>query len=70
MIHPTAIVSTAAQLGKNVHIGAYSIVNAGVHIGDDTVIESHCEIGHASALAEDQPLLIGKRSLILSLIHI
>jgi len=38
-IHPTAIVSTKANLGINIKIGAYSIVEDDVEIGDD------CEIG-------------------------
>lgn len=66
MIHPTALVSPSAKLGASVSIGAYSIVNDHVELGDGTVIESHCEIGHASSLAGGKPLVIGKNSLIRS----
>ena len=43
-IHPTAIVSTGAQLGDNVEIGAYSIIGADVKIGEGTSIKSHVVI--------------------------
>ncbi|QOC22995.1 acyl-ACP--UDP-N-acetylglucosamine O-acyltransferase [Wenzhouxiangella sp. AB-CW3] len=39
MIHDTAIVEQGARLGRNVSIGAYSIIGSQVEIGDD------CEIG-------------------------
>ncbi|TOF67929.1 N-acetyltransferase, partial [Vibrio parahaemolyticus] len=44
-IHPTAIVSENAELGKNVTIGAYSIIHENVVIGDNTIVESYCELG-------------------------
>lgn len=37
-IHPTAIVSPKAQLGKNIKIGPYSIIEDNVIIGDDCII--------------------------------
>lgn len=43
-IHATAIVDPAARLGKNVEIGAYSIIGAEVEIGDDTWIGPHVVI--------------------------
>lgn len=51
MIHPTAIVHPAAELGANVSIGAYSVIGEHVVIGVDTwvgphvVIEGHTRIG-------------------------
>ena len=51
MIHPSAIIDPGARLGRNVSIGAYSIIGAHVEIGDDTwvgphvVIEGHTRIG-------------------------
>jgi acyl-[acyl carrier protein]--UDP-N-acetylglucosamine O-acyltransferase len=66
MIHPSAIVSPKAKLGANVKIGPFSIVHDNVDIGDNTVIDSHCEIGYPSALAGDRPLIIGANSLIRS----
>lgn len=44
MIHPTAIVSPKAELGRNVYVGPYSIIGDGVILHDDNRIESHCVI--------------------------
>jgi acetyltransferase-like isoleucine patch superfamily enzyme len=66
MIHPTAIVNSKAQIGKNVTIGPYTIIHDNVTIGDSTTIESFCEIGYPSPLAEAKSLLIGTNSLIRS----
>ena len=41
MIHPSAIVSPLATIGKNVRIGPYCIVGANVELGDDCVLHSH-----------------------------
>lgn len=60
MIHPSAIVSAKAELGRNVEIGPFTIVHDHVRLGDDAVIGSHCEIGHPSPLAEGRPLAIGQ----------
>ncbi len=43
-IHPTAIVDPTSKLGKNVKIGAYSIIGENVSIGDESVILSHVTI--------------------------
>lgn len=54
MIHATAIVHPDARLGRNVSIGAYSIIGPHVEIGDDNwigphvVIEGHTRIGCAN----------------------
>ncbi|MEW8050908.1 MAG: acyl-[acyl-carrier-protein]--UDP-N-acetylglucosamine O-acyltransferase, partial [Candidatus Thiodiazotropha sp.] len=34
-IHPTAIVDTGAELGRNVSVGPHSIIGPHVVIGDD-----------------------------------
>ncbi len=61
-IHPTAIVHPAAELGKDVEIGAYTIVEEDVIIGDGTRIATGafldsgtrvgkgCTIGHHAIL--------------------
>ncbi|MDX1704874.1 acyl-ACP--UDP-N-acetylglucosamine O-acyltransferase [Pseudidiomarina sp.] len=41
MIHPTAIIDEGAKLGRNVRVGAYSIIGANVEIGDDCDIGPH-----------------------------
>lgn len=48
MIHPTAIVSPHARIGKNVRIGPFCVVGADVELGDDCVLHSHVVIeGHS-----------------------
>jgi UDP-N-acetylglucosamine acyltransferase len=44
-IHPTAIISKYAKLGKGNHIGAYTIIKDNVTIGDNNYIGDHCIIG-------------------------
>lgn len=44
-VHPTAIVDATVQIGKDVHIGAYTIVEKGSVIGDGAVIEAQVFIG-------------------------
>lgn len=47
MIHPTAVVSKEANLGANVRVGPYAVVESGAQIGEDCVIEAHSVItGH------------------------
>lgn len=43
-IHPTAILHPTAQLGENVSVGAYTVIEQGVVIGDDCHIASHVVI--------------------------
>ncbi len=64
MIHPSALVDPRARLGERVSIGAFSIVHGDVEIGDDTVIENHCDVGHPTPLAEGAPLILGAGALL------
>ena len=43
-IHPTAIISSKAELGRNVSIGPYSIIGDDVILHDDVQVASHCVI--------------------------
>jgi UDP-N-acetylglucosamine acyltransferase len=43
-IHPTAIIASAAEIGNNVEIGAYSIIGPKVKMGDGCVIGPHVVI--------------------------
>jgi UDP-N-acetylglucosamine acyltransferase len=54
MIHPTAIIDPAAKLGKNVSVGAYTVIGADVTIADDCWIGPHVVISG--------PTRIGKRN--------
>ena len=58
-------ISKKAQIGKNVTIGPWTIINDNVAIGDNTAIESHCVIGAKSKLAKGK-LVIGANSYIRS----
>lgn len=66
MIHPSAIISKHARIGRDVKIGPFSIVYDNAHIGDGTVIDGYCEIGYPTPLAEGRPLVIGANSTIRS----
>jgi len=56
MIHPTAIVSSKAELGADVYVGPYSIIGDHVTIHDGVRLESHvvlagpCEIGEKTEI--------------------
>jgi UDP-N-acetylglucosamine acyltransferase len=49
-IHPTALVSPGAKLGKNVRIAPYAVVEDEVEIGDDCEIGAHAVIKTFSKL--------------------
>lgn len=53
MIHPTAIVSSEAEIGANVSIGAYSIIADHVQIGDGTDIGPHVVIDPYTRIGEN-----------------
>lgn len=44
-IHPSAVVADSAVVGKNVHIGAFSIIGENAIIADHTVLEARVTIG-------------------------
>jgi UDP-3-O-[3-hydroxymyristoyl] glucosamine N-acyltransferase len=64
-IHPTAVVSASARVGKDVSIGAFAVIGADVEIGDGTVLFSlvsvyprarigkHCLIHSHVSIRED-----------------
>lgn len=66
MIHPSAIIAPEASIGADVSIGAFTIVHGNAVIGAGTRIDSHCEIGYPTPLAEGAPLILGRDSLIRS----
>ena len=66
MIHPTAIISDKAIIGKNVKIGQFTTIYDNVEIGDNSVIEGYCELGVTNHLSEERPLQISKNSYIRS----
>ena len=52
-IHPTAIISPKAELGKDVRVDAYAVVGAGVRIGAQTIIKHHATIDQNTLIGED-----------------
>ena len=44
-VHPTAVVDASVQLGANVHVGAFTVIEKGTVIGDGAVIEAQVFIG-------------------------
>ena len=43
-IHPSAVVSTRARIGRDCHIGPYSVIGDDVELGDGVRLESHCVV--------------------------
>lgn len=52
-IHPTAIVADDVELGENVVVGPYSIVEKNVKIGDGTVLVSHVRLGNGTRIGRN-----------------
>jgi len=52
-IHKTAIVSPKAQLGENIKIGAFTIIEDDVQIGDNTEIQNHCIIASGTTIGKN-----------------
>ena len=44
-IHPTAVIGQAVQLGRDVHVGPWTVIEDGAVIGDSAVIEAQVFIG-------------------------
>ena len=56
MIHPTAIIHPEAKLGAGVSVGAYSVIEAGVEIGDNTRIGPHVVITGRTRISCDNQI--------------
>jgi UDP-N-acetylglucosamine acyltransferase len=67
-IHPTAVVSAAAEIGDGVEIGPHAVIHDWVRIGAGTRIHAHAVLGdapqHLSYAGEETWLEIGERNLI------
>lgn len=55
-IHATAIIDPSASLGKNVSVGAYSVIGPDVVIGDDCDIRSHVVINGPSTIGSNNTI--------------
>ena len=58
-IHPTAIVDPGAELGSDVTLGPYSIVEGDVTIGDGTRLGSHVIIGAHTIIGKENRIFHG-----------
>jgi UDP-3-O-[3-hydroxymyristoyl] glucosamine N-acyltransferase len=52
-VHPTAVVATSATLGKNVTVGAGTVVEDGASIGDNAVLYPQVYVGADAAIGAD-----------------
>ncbi len=59
MIHNTAIVSSKAQIGNNVEIGPYSIIEDKVIIADNCRIGAHVTLASGTVLGKDVQIYNG-----------
>jgi UDP-N-acetylglucosamine acyltransferase len=61
-IHPTAVISSGAEIGLGVEIGPYSVVGPAVRIGDDTHIGAHVVIDGVTTIGREN-VIVGQASL-------
>lgn len=52
-IHPSAVISKSARLGKNVTVGPYCVIGDEVEIGDDSIIGPHAVIAKWTTLGKE-----------------
>ena len=52
-VHPTAVISPTAKLGKDISVQPYAVIEDGAVIGDRTVIGAGGYIGHGSRVGAD-----------------
>mgnify|MGYP006289481999 CR=1 FL=1 len=57
--HETAIVDPDAELGENIEIGPYSIIEANVKIGSGTQIGSHVQVKGATRIGSNNEIFNG-----------
>ena len=58
-IASTAIIAESAQIGKDVYIGAYAVIDEGVVIGDNTQIYPHTYVGKNARIGEGSLIYSG-----------
>lgn len=55
-VHRTAVIGRNAEIGDNVSVGAYAVVEDGASIGDGTSIGSHAVVGSGVRIGKDSQL--------------
>lgn len=73
-VHPSASVAADAEIGENVSIGAFCLVESGAKIGAGTVVFPQCYIGRKAVLGENcwlypqvslrEAVILGKRVIV------
>lgn len=58
-IHPTAIIDKGAELGKDVEIGPYCVIEDGVRIGDNTKLWHGVYVAKGTTIANDCHIHMG-----------
>jgi len=56
LIHSQAIIDPDARLAKDVSVGPFSVIGAGVEIGEGTVIDSHVVINGPSRIGRENKI--------------
>jgi len=56
LIHSQAIIAPGARLAKDVSVGPFSIIGAGVEIGEGTVIDSHVVINGPTRIGRENKI--------------
>ena len=52
-VHPSAVIDQTAKLGRSVSIQPFVVIEAGVEIGDETVIGAGSYIGHGTTIGRN-----------------
>ncbi|MBK8574659.1 MAG: UDP-3-O-(3-hydroxymyristoyl)glucosamine N-acyltransferase [Elusimicrobia bacterium] len=52
-IHPTAVIAPSAKVGRNVTLGAFTVVEEGAVIGDNTILYAHVYVGFDTTIGSD-----------------
>ena len=58
-IHPTAVIAPGVQIGKDVHIGAYTVIEPDCVIGDNCWIDAHVKIGRWTTIGARTRIYFG-----------
>lgn len=61
VIHPNAVISERAQLGRGVQVLAGSIINAGTELGDNVLINTGAIIEHDCLIEDDVHVATGAK---------
>ncbi len=52
-VHKTAVIADNVELGRNVSIGPWCVLEPGVKVGDGTVLYAGCYLGHATVVGKE-----------------